>query len=82
MITSPTRNSDLEDYLMWLDILEITIRAYTRAEDKTFFEQHIKSQKEYIDKLKAKIDGHDYTAEDKRYWDFEKLMKKLSPTPS
>lgn len=82
MIASPTRNSDVEHYLVCLEILEITIRLYTKATDKTFLGEQIKTQKEYLDKLKAKLDGHDYTAEDKEYWDFEKRFKQLSTPPS
>ena len=65
MIASPTRNSDVEHYLVCLEILEITIRLYTKATDKTFLGEQIKTQKEYLDKLKAKLDGHDYTAEER-----------------
>ncbi len=76
MIASPTRNSDLEHYLVCLEIMEITIRAYQRGLDVG---ESIKSQKEYLDKLKAKLADHDYTAEDKAYLELDKLIKELSP---
>lgn len=76
MIASPTRNSDLEHYLVCLEIMEITIRAYQRGLNVG---ESIKSQKSYLDRLKAKLDANDYMAEDKAYLALEKTLNELSP---
>ncbi len=76
-LISPTKKSDLEFLTVWADIIEITHRFYRKSPDQKILE-YLHGFIATYEELKERIDTHDYTAEDKAYWKFEKLSTGAS----
>lgn len=76
-ITSPTKRSDQEVYVICAEMLEIAVRLYKKT-GKPELAERIKEQVAFLEKLQEKIHTHDYTEDDYWYWRINKAMNSYS----
>ena len=67
----------MEFLTIWADIIEITHRFYRKSPSQKTLE-YLHGFIATYEELKERIDTHDYSEEDRRYWESEKFFKKLS----
>lgn len=75
MIASLEKNDDLIAYWDMIGILETTIRVYQTTQNHSLL-IHIGELNESCDRLKLKLETHDYTEDDLRRSRVEIMLKK------
>jgi len=63
MLASPSKNDDLETYVVLADLTSMAFQLYKRTGNEETL-KHAIELKEGLDRLKNRIDTHDYTHDD------------------
>ena len=79
-ISSPTKKSDQEVYVICAELLEITAKAYKKITDpikRKEYEEYLNRQVKFLEELQKRIDTHDYSKEDEHHWRMERFWQKV-----